>query len=373
MDKIIDREVAWRIFAHEFNSSSLYNDEGDERAPNYIITPTGAKCNRLFIAGVVTEVENISQDNSLFRARVADPTGVFTIYAGQYQPEVAIFLSELEVPAYVVLAGKARKYEPGEGSILKSIRPEEINLADEELRDRWVLETAERTVERIENMEEAVRSGLSGDELKDLLVKKGVNDTLADGTVRAIEHYDNLDKIMGELRTVIFNAVKTVAPGLPEKSPPAIDTGNEMEVTKKAAQETGLSPGSRDDVAGFLEDDTTGEPVISGDNEDLSQSVKEAGFEEDLTGLPGKEAGEEPDISGNDMDVPQEKEEEPEIKELIAAIIEKLDDGKGTPYSSIIDSANSAGIDAGSVEEGVKELMAEGRCYEPKLGVLRKV
>jgi len=59
------------------------------------------KCNRLFIVGVVTEVENIGKDNTLWRGRVADPTGVFTVYAGQYQPESAIFLSELNIPAYV--------------------------------------------------------------------------------------------------------------------------------------------------------------------------------------------------------------------------------------------------------------------------------
>jgi len=60
-EKLMDREIAWRIFAHEFNMSNLYVSEGDERAPNYIITPTGVKCNRLFIIGVVTEVENIGR------------------------------------------------------------------------------------------------------------------------------------------------------------------------------------------------------------------------------------------------------------------------------------------------------------------------
>src|SRR3989304_6594336 len=161
-EKIMDREIAWRIFAHEFNMSNLYVSEGDERAPNYIITPTGVKCNRLFIVGVVTEVENIGKDNNLWRARVADPTGVFTVYAGQYQPEAAIFLSELDIPAYVAVVGKARKYEPEDGSVYTSVRPEEMNNADEKLRDRWVLDTAERTLERIKNLEDALSSGKSG-------------------------------------------------------------------------------------------------------------------------------------------------------------------------------------------------------------------
>ena len=31
------------------------------------------------------------------------------------------------------------------------------------------------------------------------------------------------------------------------------------------------------------------------------------------------------------------------------------------------------GIESDSIESGIKELMDEGRCYEPKIGVLRKV
>src|SRR3990172_8473469 len=210
MDKILDREIAWRIFAHEFNRSNLHISEGDERAPNYIITPTGVKCNRLFIVGVVTEVENIGKDNNLWRARIADPTGVFTVYAGHYQPEAAIFLSELDIPAYVAVVGKARKFEPEDGSVYTSVRPEEMNNADEKLRDRWVLDTAERTLERIKNLEDALSSGKSGNDLKEYLIRKGTNVILADGAVKAIEHYKNLDKTIAELKTTVIHAIETV-------------------------------------------------------------------------------------------------------------------------------------------------------------------
>ena len=209
-EKIIDREIAWRIFAHEFNTSNLYFSEGDERAPNYIITPTGVKCNRLFIIGVITEVENIGKDNNLWRARIADPTGVFTLYAGQYQPEAAIFLSELEVPAYVALVGKARKYEPEKGNVYLSVRPEEINAADEKQRDMWVIETAERTLERIKIMEDALDSGLSGTQLQEYLEKKVKNVALINGVVQAIGHYKNLDRTIPELKNSLVHAVKTI-------------------------------------------------------------------------------------------------------------------------------------------------------------------
>ncbi len=302
------REVAWRIFAHEFNRSNLHLSEGEERAPNYIITPTGVKCNRLFVVGVVTEVENIGKENNLWRARVADPTGVFTIYAGQYQPEAAIFLSELQVPAYVAIVGKARKYEPEDGSVYVSVRPEEINTADEKLRDRWVLDTAEHTLARIKTIEEALNCGLSGNDLKELLIKKGTNPVLAEGAVRAIEHYKNLGKIIEELKNAALHALETVASE-------NVKTGAQ-EVEKKKAEEIKVA------------ETESAEPI-------------------------------------------SETEKEP--KEVLAAIIDKLDTGRGTPYSAVVETAQSSGISAESVELSIKELMAEGRCYEPKIGVLRKV
>ena len=308
MDKILDREVAWRIFAWEFNRSTLHISEGDERAPNYIITPTGVKCNRLFIVGVVTEVENIGKDNSLWRGRVADPTGVFTVYAGHYQPEAAIFLSELNIPAYVAVVGKARKFEPEDGNVYTSVRPEEMNNADEKLRDRWVLDTAERTLERIKYIEDALSSGKSGNDLKEYLIGKGTNVVLADGVTKAVEHYKNLDKTIAELKNAVIHAIEAVASDREEKL-----------VEIKTPPETD-------------------EAVAVEENAKLELKEPET--------LP---------------------------KEIIAGIIDKLDTGKGISYSIVVETAQKVGIDPDIVESGIKELMDEGRCYEPKIGVLRKV
>jgi RPA family protein len=308
MDKILDREVAWRIFAWEFNRSTLHISEGDERAPNYIITPTGVKCNRLFIVGVVTEVENIGKDNSLWRGRVADPTGVFTVYAGHYQPEAAIFLSELNIPAYVAVVGKARKFEPEDGSVYTSVRPEETNNADEKLRDRWVFDTAERTLERIKYIEDALSSGKSGNDLKEYLIGKGTNIVLADGVTKAVEHYKNLDKTIAELKNAVIHAIEMVA------------SDKEIQVAEKPK-----------------------EPNIKTQ-----------------------------DIIEKEVKKPEEYLLPPETKEIIAGIIDKLDTGKGISYSIVVEAAQKAGIDHQIVESGIKELMYEGRCYELKIGVLRK-
>jgi len=144
------REVARRAFAAEFNDAShTFKESDDERAPAYQLLPTGEKANRVFFVGTLTEKEDIGDDNEYWRGRIVDPTGTFFVYAGQYQPEAASTLRELEPPAYVAVVGKPRTYETDDGNVNVSVRPESITVVDAATRDRWVVETAERTVERV--------------------------------------------------------------------------------------------------------------------------------------------------------------------------------------------------------------------------------
>ena len=52
------REVAWRMFAGELNDSSLVRTGDEERSPTHVITPLGAKINRVYVVGVITDLEN---------------------------------------------------------------------------------------------------------------------------------------------------------------------------------------------------------------------------------------------------------------------------------------------------------------------------
>jgi RPA family protein len=151
---IKQREVAKRVFAKELRDSNLYYKEHeDPYAPQYIITPTGAKCNRVFVVGTLTEKENIGAESEYWRGRISDPTGVFTIYAGQYQPQAATKLSGIEPPVFVAVVGKLNIFYPPEGDPKVSIRPEAINVVDATVRNRWVLETAQKTFDRIQKLD----------------------------------------------------------------------------------------------------------------------------------------------------------------------------------------------------------------------------
>jgi len=151
------REVARRVFAREFNDAGYtFKESDDDRAPVYALLPTGERANRVFLVGTLTETEDVGEDSEYWQGRVVDPNGdTFFMYAGQYQPDAASMLRELEPPAYVAVVGKPRTYETDEGDMNVSIRPESISEVDEATRDRWVVETAERTLERIRRFTDA--------------------------------------------------------------------------------------------------------------------------------------------------------------------------------------------------------------------------
>jgi hypothetical protein len=148
------REVARRVFATEFNDAQYtFKESDEERAPVYALLPTGERANRVFVVGTLTETEDVGSDSEYWQGRVVDPSGTFFMYAGQYQPEAASFLREAEPPVYVAVAGKPRTFETDDGEINVSLRPESVTAVDDDTRDRWVVETATRTLERIQAVE----------------------------------------------------------------------------------------------------------------------------------------------------------------------------------------------------------------------------
>ncbi len=144
------RQVAHRLFATEYNDSTHTFKEGDdERSPKFALTPTGYAMNRAFFVGTITETKDVGNDGEYWQARVVDPTGVFYVYAGQYQPEAAAFIRNCNPPEYVAVLGKPNTYERDNGDINVSVRPERITAVNADCRDRWLTETADRTMDRI--------------------------------------------------------------------------------------------------------------------------------------------------------------------------------------------------------------------------------
>ncbi|MEA2056001.1 MAG: hypothetical protein U9O49_04150 [Candidatus Thermoplasmatota archaeon] len=301
------REAAWRIFAGEYNDSTAEIKGQGEMAPSYVVTPLGAKINRLFVIGVLTDVENVSESSELIRAHVSDPTGIFTIYSGQYQQDVTEILSNIEVPAFVAIIGKAKTYSPEEGTVYVSIRPEKIMEVDAEARNRWILETCKNTKDRIEAIFEATKmDDVNAYELK----KLGYSVDLSEGIVEALKNYENID--LNRYIELIQESLQYVTQG--SEMPSDISSKNK-EIEHKAKGEKELIQTKKSDDG----------------NKDGSQ----------------------------------------EIENIVLESIKEVGGKDGAAWDKITKKCEKAGLDKDSIEEALNSLMDKGLIYEPILGTIK--
>jgi uncharacterized protein len=155
-----EREPARRVFAGELRECRYqFKDGEDEKSPTFVLLPTGERCNRIFLVGTLTEKTRQGEQNIFYRGRVVDPTGTSFIMAGSYQPEAMQQLAKIETPAFVAVIGKPSLYQKPDGAVMVSVRVESITAVDKETRDLWVLDAAERTLNRVD----AFRIGATAD------------------------------------------------------------------------------------------------------------------------------------------------------------------------------------------------------------------
>ncbi|MFD1641656.1 hypothetical protein [Halohasta litorea] len=282
------REVAYRPFAAEFDDASLsYSESDEERAPNFVVTPTGLRVNRLFAVGVLTEVESINEDT--LRGRIVDPTGAFVTYAGQYQPPAQAFLDRTTPPAFVAITGKARTFEPEDSDrVFTSVRPESLSEVDVSTRDRWVVSAAKSTLQRIAVCAAARDSPLRGEALRAALSEAGVDDSLAAGVPRALDHYGTTTAYLEGLRQLAVDALELVADEREEVRPlnvapdesgdvelgplPAVDIDLEEDVSTEPAETAANTADSATDQT----DASTEEPTATASDSAEATTADEA-------------------------------------------------------------------------------------------------
>ena len=344
------REVAHRLLAAEFDDSEFsYSESDEERAPNYVVTPTGARVNRLFVVGVLTELEQVNEE--VLRARVVDPTGAVVVYAGQYQPEALAFLEGAEPPLFVAVTGKARTFEPEDGDrIFTSIRPESISEVDAETRDRWVVQAAEQTLARVDRMASAIESGLTGDTLRTALVDAGVGESAADGVTLALEYYGTTGDYLQAVRELALNSARVVAGQQDEAGTLSLSPGDGIDDPAAALATMALdapdeATSSETATAGTETADSSSEP----DDTAVTTTADPAGTTaEESTELATTDQSPESADAGED-DV---GEFDPEF-ELDEDEREELESEYGTDFRSgtEVDDAGEAGIETPDPEE----------------------
>lgn len=365
------REVAHRIFASEFGDATYSFTRGDEeRAPKYVVSPTGALLNRVFVVGVLTEVQAVNEET--VRARIADPTGVFVIYASQYQPDARAALRDLSAPTFLAVTGKANTFAPeGAERTYTSIRPEAVAAVDAATRDHWIVTTAERTIERVGGVAGALGNA----------DREGEN-----GIGRAIEQYDPGPTYLSALYTQCLEALEVVT-GEREGVSAEVELGAEGEPARSLdeliAAADALRPAGPADPSppSPTEDEGSSQPrppedtVVTDDERDAIESEFGTEFatgdEVDSPAAPAR-ADEDP-VAGPSPDDEDDEDGEVLVDRLVE-LLEELDTGEGVPREQLITTGvDRFGAREEELAEAVREAMMDGRCYEPAEDILRPI
>jgi len=335
------RETAWRIFAVELNSSTLEVQGEGDKAPLYLVSALGAKVNRVFVSGVITDLENTgSETEPLWRARINDPTGVFYISAGQYQPEAAHILANIKPPEFIAIVGKIRTYKPESGVMYISIRPEMIKVIDAKRRDLWVLETCRQMSTRVDAMREA-KEMEPFDEQK--LMSLGYQRSLVEGVSMALKHYTDTD--LDRYHRMCVESVRYL-----------LDESGERLLEPKER----ILPKAKVHEA----------PAKTKKAEEKPATGKSGG------GFPpvGPEKGAQVKIE--EMKIPDESTEiTPEEEQALLEIVGELEEQGGgmALWQDIMDAAIQEGMERSRAEETLNLLQAKGELQEPSIGKIRRV
>lgn len=242
------REVAKRVFAEELKTSNYSFRDGEDQhqyAPSYLLTPTGAKCNRVFLVGTLTEKDDIGGDTEYWRGRVVDPTGSILIYAGQYQPEAAQILSGMEAPSFVAVVGKPNLYQTEDGNIIISIRAESIQQVDEATRNQWIMDAARRTLERLDGLRNARSDAPTSEFATADSVLPQAASTPAQDADRAMQHYHT---DVDHYRQMVIRALSSLKEDLARNKAPAETSASAPSSTESEAkpvdpeEKTGATP-----------------------------------------------------------------------------------------------------------------------------------
>ncbi len=186
-------EGAVRVFAGEYNGSTLSIQDHDSGTPAWVVTPGGAWCRSMFLSGAVTE---IMESGDMVYTRLSDPTGIFDLVIGGRNTPLAEILCKIPVPSFVTVSGRAQMYMKN-GVANLSVRPDHIKIVNRGVRDQWVLATAKSTLGRLN------------------LINLALLDSCTDaGILTAIRHYPVTRTRLQKLAAMVEDAVQTVhSPG----------------------------------------------------------------------------------------------------------------------------------------------------------------
>ncbi|MDP1539151.1 MAG: hypothetical protein Q8L72_00650 [Moraxellaceae bacterium] len=325
------RSSVTKMLAAEVSRTTHDLPKGEEQyeAQTYL-SPTGRVVAKIMIAGVATEKEDIGKDQSLWRLRVADPSGTIGVMASQFQPGAMQAIAQLEIPCYVAIVGKLNVYEPESGSHIVSIRPDSVTIITGPDRDNLVLDAALSTARSIKKT------------MADPEVMKRVDEAYRGG------HDEEAYMLVAQ------QAIESLLP-------------NRLSTDKRLTKNDDKTPPACDATAERCNDKAGEGKVTPPPASDKNQPKKKA----EPPKTKEKPAGTKASPSSNKGKAGKEIDES--IKTIQEIVLEVLKEKGEVVYTDLPYLLGNKGINPNQMdwESAVKRLMQEGLCYEPKLGRLK--
>jgi len=202
------REPSWRVTARELESS-LEEEKGEgERPTAYLLSPFGARMNRVLLAGSLSPAESVGRDESqaFWRARLSDPTGAVAVTAGSFQPRAMAQLRSANAPRPCIVVGKTHLFRGRDGVGYVSVRAESVRSVPEAEERAALADIVRHTLDRLDLLERVEKEpGLSEEALR----REGIPSAWLRAAKESRSRYPNVDRVA--FRRELANAVRRVA------------------------------------------------------------------------------------------------------------------------------------------------------------------
>ncbi len=210
----------------------LPRGEGQYEAQTYM-TPTGRTIAKIIIAGAAIEKEDVGKDQTMWRLRISDPSGTIQVYAGTYQPEAVQVIAMLEIPSFVAVVGKMHLYQPEDGNVIVSIRPDSVTPIDVASRDSLIFDASLSILRSIR--------GITDDKMKEVADIYGEKDGKEAYILVARQAIEGLlESFSDRAPAQVHHEAEKVAPEAAQ-APGKADKKKEKKTEKEQESDTGKS------------------------------------------------------------------------------------------------------------------------------------
>ncbi|MGI0070810.1 MAG: hypothetical protein ACRECT_01860 [Thermoplasmata archaeon] len=219
------REAAWRVTARELESS-LEEERGEgERTASYLLSPFGARMNRVVLAGTLSPAEAIGRDESqaFWRARLSDPTGAVAVTAGSFQPRAMAQLRSAREPRPAIVVGKVHLYRGRDGVGYVSVRGEAVRSVAENDERAVLADVIRHSLDRLDLIERLEKEPAVREEE---LVAEGVPSSWIHAARESLRRYPNVDR--AAFRRELASGVRRVGG---DSGPPVVTSSVPSTVT----------------------------------------------------------------------------------------------------------------------------------------------